>query len=82
MQNNQDRDTRPATGQDSTTPNMNYNTSAVQVGNQIRDGDEFILLARSHQSEGFKIWSSGDKLVTTQLYEQAGRQFDELKQTA
>jgi len=48
-----------------------YNTPAIQVGNAVRDGDEFVLLVRSRQSEGFQVWSSGDEQVTEQLYKQA-----------
>jgi hypothetical protein len=48
-----------------------YNTPAIQIGNAVRDGDEFVLLVRSRQSEGFQVWSSGDKETTEQLYTQA-----------
>lgn len=54
--------------------NMHYDTPAIQVGNQVRDGDEFVLVTRSRQGEGFQVWSSGDKQVTEQLYKQAGEQ--------
>lgn len=50
---------------------VTYNTPAIQVGNQVRDGDEFILITRGHQGEGFRVWSSGDQSVTSQLYSQA-----------
>jgi hypothetical protein len=55
----------------STGKQHNYNTPAVQIGNAIRDGDEFVLLVRSRQSDGFQVWSSGDEQVTEQLYKQA-----------
>lgn len=50
---------------------VTYNTPAIQVGNQVRDGDEFILITRSRQGEGFKVWSSNDESTTGQLYDQA-----------
>lgn len=58
------------------TTKFHYNTSAVQVGNQIRDGDEFVLLVRSKQGEGFQAWSSGDQETTPQIVAQAMRQLD------
>lgn len=58
--------------------NMHYNTPAVQVGNQIRDGDQFILLTKSRQSEEFQVWTSGDQTQTRDLFNQARRQVDEL----
>jgi hypothetical protein len=58
----------------STGQSINYNTPAIQVGNQVRDGDEFVLLVRSNQGSGFKAWSSGDETVTNQLMQQATRQ--------
>lgn len=62
----------------STNSNMHYNTPAIQVGNSVRDGDQFILLVRSRQSEDFKVWSSGDPAQTADLFSQARRQVDEL----
>jgi hypothetical protein len=41
--------------------NTNLNTPAIQVGNAVRDGDEFVLIVQSRQGEQPKIWSSGDK---------------------
>lgn len=51
-----------------------YNISPIQVGNEVRDGDEFILITRSRQSEGFQLWSSTDQQETEQLYRQAAVQ--------
>jgi hypothetical protein len=62
-------------GSSSSSPQVHYATPAIQVGNQVRDGDEFILLVRDKQSNGFTAWSSGDKSVTSQLMDQATRQF-------
>lgn len=62
----------------STSGNMNYNTPPIQVGNEVRDGDEFILITKSRQSDDFKVWSSGDKQQTSQLFRQARSQVDEL----
>jgi hypothetical protein len=53
---------------------VHYDTPAIQVGNQVRDGDEFILLVRDKQSNGFQAWSSSDKSTTSQLMQQATRQ--------
>jgi hypothetical protein len=58
------------------TSKYHYNTPAVQVGNQIRDGDEFVLLVRSKQSDGFTAWSSADETTTPQLVQQAMKQLD------
>lgn len=58
--------------------NMHYNTPTIQVGNAVRDGDQFILLVKSRQSEDFQVWSSGDPTQTTDLFSQARRQVDEL----
>lgn len=55
---------------------LHYNTPAVQVGNQIRDGDEFVLFVRSKQGDGFQAWSSTDKSTTPQLIQQAMKQLD------
>lgn len=49
----------------------NYNTPAVQAAGQVHDGDEFILITRSRQSQEFNVWSSGDEQQTEQLYRQA-----------
>jgi hypothetical protein len=56
--------------------NYHYDTPAVQIGNTIRDGDEFVLLVRSNQSDGFQVWSSTDKHATPQLIQQATRQVE------
>lgn len=55
---------------------LHYNTTAVQIGNTVRDGDEFVMLVRSKQGEGFQVWSSADKYDTPRLIEQATRQLD------
>jgi hypothetical protein len=62
----------------STDQNMHYNTPAVQVGNQIRDGDQFILLTKSRQSDEFQVWTSGDETQARDLFSQARRQVDTL----
>lgn len=49
----------------------NYNTSAVQVGNVIRDGDQFVLIRRGRQGEEPQIWASGDAEETQHLYRAA-----------
>lgn len=59
---------------DTQSDNMHYNTPAIQIGNEVRDGDEFVLVTRSRQGDGFHVWSSSDKDVTEQLYRQAARQ--------
>lgn len=64
-----------------TGSSTHYNTPAIQVGNEVRDGDEFILITRSKQSEGFQMWSSGDEQVTEQLFKQATRQLAGLETT-
>jgi hypothetical protein len=51
--------------------NLHYNTPPIQIGNQIRDGDKFVLLVQSSSGQGFQVWSSGDKQTTEQLYSQA-----------
>ena len=58
--------------------NMHYNTPPIQVGNAVRDGDQFVLLVKSRQGEDFQVWSSGDPTQTTDLFSQARRQVDEL----
>lgn len=55
---------------------FHYNTPAVSVGNQIRDGDEFVLLVRNKQSDGFTAWSSADQQTTPQLVTQAMKQLN------
>jgi hypothetical protein len=64
-----------------TGQSANYNVSAVQIGNTVRDGDEFVMVIRSHQGQGFQVWSSGDKQQTEQLYKQAARQIAGLETT-
>lgn len=61
-------------GQTLDNKQSHYNVSAVQIGNTVRDGDEFVMITRSRQGEGFQVWSSGDKQTTEQLYKQAARQ--------
>jgi hypothetical protein len=61
---------------------QHYNVSAVQIGNTVRDGDEFVMITRNKQSEGFQVWSSGDQQQTEQLYKQAARQIAGLEQTS
>jgi hypothetical protein len=70
MQTNQSNQGSAFTKGDSNST-QHYNTPAIQIGNAVRDGDEFILLVRSRQSEDFQVWSSGDDQVTEQLYKQA-----------
>lgn len=62
----------------SSNPNMHYNTPPATIGNQVKDGDQFILLVKSRQSEDFKVWASGDPTQTSDLFDQARRQVDEL----
>lgn len=58
-----------------TSQGINYNTPAIQVGNQVRDGDEFILITRNPTTGStFQVWSSGDGHQTEQLYRQAAKQ--------
>jgi adenosylmethionine-8-amino-7-oxononanoate aminotransferase len=63
-------------GDTATQERINYNTPAVALGNQVSDGDEFILIKRSYQGDGFQAWSSGDSEVTQQLMQQASKQLD------
>lgn len=60
------------------TGNMHYETPAIQVGNQVRDGDQFVLLVKSRQGDEFQVWSSGDQTQTKDLFNQARRQVDQL----
>lgn len=62
----------------STKPQMNYNTPAATIGNQISDGDQFLVLKKSRQSDEFTVWSSGDDVQTLDLFTQARRQVDQL----
>jgi hypothetical protein len=66
----------PSSSTSSNSGQVNYDTPAIQVGNQVRDGDEFVLLVRNKQSNGFQAWSSGDKNTTSQLMQQAQRQLN------
>lgn len=59
-------------------PQMHYSTPPVTIGNAVGDGDQFILLVKSRQSEDFKVWSSGDRTQTRDLFSQARRQVDQL----
>lgn len=67
-----------AIGGSSSTQQMNYDTPAIQVGNAVRDGDQFVLLVKSRQSSEFQVWSSGDPQETKQLFRQARTQVDQL----
>lgn len=62
------------TNQTSGSSNYHYNTPAIQVGNAVRDGDEFVLLTRSRQGDSFQVWSSTDQSATSQLVKQATSQ--------
>lgn len=62
----------------SQNPNMHYDTPAIQIGNSVRDGDQFVLLVKSKQSSDLQVWSSGDPTQTQDLFTQARRQVDEL----
>jgi hypothetical protein len=55
------------TGQSAATK---FNTPAAVVGTKVSDGDEFILITRSRQSDQPQIWSSGDQQQTEQLFRQ------------
>lgn len=69
---------RGAVGSGSTTDTskFHYDTPAVQVGNAIRDGDQFVLLVRGNQSDGYQVWSSGDKNSTPTIVREAMRQLN------
>jgi hypothetical protein len=58
--------------------NMHYNTPPIQIGNAVRDGDQFLLLVKSRQSAQFQVWSSGDPTQAKDLFTQARKQVDEL----
>lgn len=73
-QNQSDRSVFSSTGGKPDTARTHYNISPIQVGNEVRDGDEFILITRSRQSDGFQLWSSTDQQTTEQLYRQAAVQ--------
>lgn len=73
-QNQSNRSVFPSTGGKPDQDRTHYNISPIQVGNEVRDGDEFILITRSRQSEGFQLWSSTDQEETEQLYRQAAVQ--------
>lgn len=60
----------------------NYHTPAAAIANLVNDGTEFILITRTRQGTGFKVYSSGDKEVTQQLFRQARSQVDQLEPTA
>lgn len=60
----------------------NYHTPAATVSNLVNDSTEFILITRARQGTGFKVYSSGDKEVTQQLFSQARSQVDQLAPTA
>lgn len=76
---NQGSSDRGAIGSGTTgNQNMHYNTPPIQVGNVVRDGDQFLLLVKSRQSDEFQAWSSGDPTQTKDLFTQARKQVDEL----
>lgn len=75
---NQSSSDRSAIGRTSGNQNMHYNTPSIQVGNVVRDGDQFVLLVKSRQSDEFQVWSSGDPTQAKDLFTQAQRQVDEL----
>lgn len=58
---------------------IHINTPAARIGNLVTDGNEFILLTRTRQSEGFNVYSSVDREATTKLFQQAAKQVDELQ---
>jgi hypothetical protein len=60
----------------SSKSNMNYNTPAIQVGNAVRDGDQFVLLVKPRQGSEIQVWSSGDDTQTTDLIRQGSRQLE------
>ena len=65
-------------GSSSDNQNMHYNTPPATVGNKISDGDQFLLLVKSRQSDEFQVWTSGDPTQAKDLFSQARRQVDEL----
>lgn len=67
---------------DNTNQGVTFNTTAIEVGNKVSDGQEFLLITRSRQGEDFQVWSSGDPQQTEQMYRQAHSKFQGLRQTA
>lgn len=59
---------------------FNFNVSAIQVGNKVMDGDEFILVTRNRQSSEYRVWSSGDAKQTESTYRAIAPQFQNLRQ--
>lgn len=80
MTQNQSSSDRGAigSGTSTTNSNMHYNTPPIQIGNAVRDGDQFLLLVKSRQSDEFQVWSSGDPTQSKDLFTQARKQVDEL----
>lgn len=76
------QDTRGQPSNIALSAQASYDVPAVKIGNQVNDGDEFILLTRTNQGEGFRIWSSASQTETSQLFEQASRQLQTMPQYA
>lgn len=54
-----------------TSRNVNYNTPANVVKNQLNDGDEFLLIRQTRQGEQPQVWSSGDQHQTQAMFRKA-----------
>jgi hypothetical protein len=67
--------------QSSGSQNVTYSTPPVSVGNQLTDGDEFILIKSSRQGD-VRVWTSAqDSTQAQHLYRQASEQFGKLETT-
>lgn len=64
------------------TQNVKYNTPTAVVGNQLTDGTEFIVIARSRQSQDLQVWSSGDPEQTQSMFREARSTIDSLQPTS
>jgi hypothetical protein len=51
-----------------TSTGIKYNTPATVVSSQLNDGDRFILIKQSRQSDQPQVWSSGDSQETQQMF--------------
>jgi outer membrane lipopolysaccharide assembly protein LptE/RlpB len=62
--------------------NVNYNTTPTSVTSQLQDaGTQFIVIARSRQSDQLQVWSSGDEQQTQAMFREARSTVDTLQPT-
>ncbi len=55
---------------------LHFEAPREEVRDAVNEGDEFVLMVRRHQSDGFKVWASGNQDDAAEMALQGARQLD------